>query len=55
MDRIVTRRYCFSADEVRDAILDHLNTSDIPVPKQYKDAKFSMTENGITIEWTDAF
>lgn len=53
MDRIVNRRYHLSADEVRDAILDKLSEQDVPTPKKYDEVKFSMTENGVTIEWTD--
>lgn len=53
MDRTVTRKYALSPQEVRDAILDRLGQQDVPTPRDYDDVEFSMSDQGVTIKWTD--
>lgn len=53
MERRISRHYTLTDREIRDAILDKLNEQDVPVPKKYDDVVFTMTENSVTLEWTD--
>lgn len=55
MQRTVTRTYNFNVDDLKNIIIDHLETGDQPVPRgKDADVEFRLLQDGAQLKWTDS-
>lgn len=53
MQKTLTRRYEFSLQEVRDAMLLLMKEKDLPLPPAVNPGNSTLTEDGFTISWVE--
>lgn len=55
MNRTVSRKVVFTADEIKEALIQFLEKNSCQAPLASDDAaKFELNEDGATMEWIDA-
>jgi hypothetical protein len=55
MNRTITRKIVFTADEVKDALINYLEKNSQKAPLTTDDStSFELNEFGAVLEWTDA-
>jgi hypothetical protein len=53
MERNIKRRYGWNATDMRNVVIAYLKTVDLPYPKDLSATKWSMTDQGAMLEWTE--